>query len=191
MDPALPTNCSTNDSVIGGLHGVIFHGVERIKSAQVLTALGCSANKEQEGKRIKSAMRGHGWLGPKVMRFADGSCGSGYWRPWRPVSQVDASDEAALAQSLALAQTLGEELEVSLPEELQDGCRLGIRWARGVLRKPVDPDNGNLLRAQGTAANLMVGSQLRADEARLRRQQSGDVLDRLEKLLGKPNGLFP
>src|SRR5262249_61751659 len=80
------------DNVIGGLHGVIFHGVERIKSAQVLTALGCSANKEQEGKRIKSAMRRHGWLGPKVMRFADGSCGSGYWRPWRPVSQVNASD---------------------------------------------------------------------------------------------------
>ena len=40
------------DSVIGGLHGVIFHGVERIKSAQALAALGCSANKEQEGKRL-------------------------------------------------------------------------------------------------------------------------------------------
>src|SRR5262249_51378612 len=91
------------DSVIGSLHGVIFHGVERIKSAQVLAALGCAANKEQEGKRIKSAMHRRGWVGPKVMRFADGSCGSGYWRPWRPVSQVDASDEAALAQPLALA----------------------------------------------------------------------------------------
>jgi len=121
------------DSVIGSLHGVIFHGVERIKSAQVLAALGCSANKEQEGKR----------------------------------------------------------LEVSLPEELQDGCRLGIRWARAVLRKQVDPDNGNLLRAQGTAATLMVGSQLRADEARLRRQQSGDVLDRLEKLLRETEAKIP
>src|SRR5262249_34112332 len=107
------------------------------------------------------------------------------------VSQVDASDEAALAQPLALAQPSGPGSEASLPEELQDGCRLGIRWARGVLRKPVDPDNGNLLRAQGTAANLMVGSQLRADEARLRRQQSGDVLDRLEKLLRKTEATIP
>jgi len=60
-----------------------------------------------------------------------------------------------------------------------------------VLRKPVDPDNGNLLRAQGTAAALMVGSQLRADEARLRRQQSGDVLDRLEKLLRETEATIP
>ena len=43
------------DSVIGSLHGVIFHGVERIKSAQVLAALGCSANKEQEGKLASRA----------------------------------------------------------------------------------------------------------------------------------------
>ena len=59
------------------------------------------------------------------------------------------------------------------------------------MRKPVDPDNGNLLRAQGTAANLMVGSQLRADEARLRRQQSGDVLDRLERLLRQTEQSIP
>ena len=202
MQPPVPTSAPTSsaqeflpvgqwDSVIDSLHGVIFHGVERIKSAQALAALGCSANKEQEGKRIKSAMRRHGWLGPKVMRFADGSCGSGYWRPLQAVPRVGANSEAALAQPLALTQPLGPGSEASLPEELQDGCRLGIRWARGVLRKPVDPDNGNLLRAQGTAAALMVGSQLRADEARLRRQQSGDVLDRLEKLLRETEAKIP
>ena len=59
------------------------------------------------------------------------------------------------------------------------------------MRKAVDPDNGNLLRAQGTAANLMVGSQLRADEARLRRQQSGDVMDRREKLLRETERSIP
>src|SRR6516225_7440638 len=130
MDP-VPTSAPTPserkmlepdrwDEVISNLSGKVHRGVERIKSAQALAALGCSANKEQEGKRIKSAMRRHGWLGPKVMRFADGSCGSGYWRPRRPVSQVDASDEATLAQRLALAQPFGPGSEASLPEELQD-----------------------------------------------------------------------
>ena len=94
-----------------------------------------------------------------------------------------------LVESIQAAEI--DEERTSLPEELQDGCRLGIGWARAVLRKRVDPDNGNLLRAQGTAATLMVGSQLRADEARLRRQQSGDVLDRLEKLLRETEAKIP
>ena len=37
----------------------------------------------------------------------------------------------------------------------------------------------------------MVGSQLRADEARLRSQQSGDVLDRLERLLRQTEQSIP
>ena len=81
------------DEVIGRLSGKVHRGIEKIKSADVLAALGCSANKEQEGKRIKSAMRRHGWLGPKVMRFADGSCGSGYWRPLQAVPRVGANSE--------------------------------------------------------------------------------------------------
>jgi len=92
-----------------------------------------------------------------------------------------------LVESIQAAEI--DEERTSLPEELQDGCRLGIGWARAVLRKRVDPDNGNC--AQGTAATLMVGSQLRADEARLRRQQSGDVLDRLEKLLRETEAKIP
>ena len=182
------------DEVIGRLSGKVHRGIEKIKSAQVLAALKCSGNKEYGSKRAGIAMRSHGWLGPKMLRFADGTHGSGYWRPWHPVARADVDDEAASGQPSMSALPSGQSLalsEASLPEALEQNCRLGFGWARKVLCKPIDPDNGNLLRAQGQAATLMVTSQLRADEARLRRQQSGDVLDRLEKLLRETEATIP
>jgi hypothetical protein len=48
-----------------------------------------------------------------------------------------------------------------------------------ILRIPTDRGDGNLLRAQTTAAGLAVNAQLRADENRLRHR----AVDRLPELL--------
>jgi hypothetical protein len=51
------------------------------------------------------------------------------------------------------------------------------------LRIPVDPTDGNLTRSQVTAAIGAVNAQLRADEQQLRRKRTGDVLERLLKVI--------
>jgi len=52
-----------------------------------------------------------------------------------------------------------------------------------VLRLPLDPTDGNLIRSQVTAAIGAVNAQLRADEQQLRRKRTGDVFERLLKII--------
>jgi hypothetical protein len=72
-----------------------------------------------------------------------------------------------------------EGLGGELPEVLEAVTRSGLRKLAQVLRKPLDVTDGNLLRAQVTAAGIAVNAQLRADEQRLRVKASGDALERL------------
>ena len=53
------------------------------------------------------------------------------------------------------------------------------------MRIPVDPTDGNLTRSQVTAAIGAVNAQLRADEQQLRRKRTGDVFERLLKVIEK------
>jgi predicted lipid-binding transport protein (Tim44 family) len=52
-----------------------------------------------------------------------------------------------------------------------------------VLRLPLDPTDGNLIRSQVTAAIGAVNAQLRADEQQLKRKRTGDVFERLLKII--------
>jgi hypothetical protein len=54
-----------------------------------------------------------------------------------------------------------------------------------VLRVPLDPTDGNLVRSQVTAAIGAINAQLRADEQRLKRKAQGDVFKRLLKIIEK------
>jgi acetylornithine/succinyldiaminopimelate/putrescine aminotransferase len=60
---------------------------------------------------------------------------------------------------------------------------LGLEKLEQVLRIPTNHADGNLLRAQTTAAGIAVNAQLRADETRLRVKVQGDVLQRLLKAI--------
>jgi hypothetical protein len=60
---------------------------------------------------------------------------------------------------------------------------LGLEKLEQVLRIPTNHADGNLLRAQTTAAGIAVDAQLRADETRLRAKVTGDVLERLLKAI--------
>jgi len=172
------------ERILSSLKGVVFRGSERILTKHILDTLGANQELGQRismGKKISPIMKRLGWNGPISLRVPDPTSktgftsSTGFWRT-RGVPRPEAGEAPPDLPSLP-----GVELE--LPEALQDGAALGVTWSRTILRKKVDVDNAALLRAQGQAAALMVGSQLRADESRLKRQHDSDVLDRLEKLL--------
>jgi acyl-CoA reductase-like NAD-dependent aldehyde dehydrogenase len=71
--------------------------------------------------------------------------------------------------------------EGTLAAELQSVTQLGLQKIGQILRLPTDPHNGNVLRAQTTAAATAVNAQLRADETKMKQQQREDVLQELIK----------
>jgi len=182
------------EEILSNLQGAKLRGTERILTWQILDALGADealGQRVKVGKRIAPMMRKLGWHGPRSIRCPDSSSptgfssSTGYWRVKDALPRPAADGEAPLD----LPDGVGLELE--LPEALQDGAALGVRWSRAILRKRIDTENAALLRAQGQAAALMVTSQLRADESRLRRQRDNDVLDRLEKLVRQTERSIP
>jgi hypothetical protein len=97
---------------------------------------------------------------------------SGYWRlpsrPPQPAVNVDCEVDG---------------LTDDLPSALEQVTRLGLKKLERILRIPVDPTDGNLTRSQVTAAIGAVNAQLRADEQQLRRKRTGDVFERLLKVI--------
>jgi hypothetical protein len=185
---SVPTNESTNmlepvqwDAVLSRITGTVYRGTERISSNALLNLLGVDADpvlRQKVAKRLRSPMRRLGWTGPRAMRIpaenghAAGS--SGYWRlpsrPPQPAVNVDGEVDG---------------LTDDLPSALEQVTRLGLKKLERILRIPVDPTDGNLTRSQVTAAIGAVNAQLRADEQQLRRKRTGDVLERLLKIIEK------
>jgi hypothetical protein len=184
---SVPTNESTNmlepdqwDAVLSRIAGTLYRGTERISSNALLNALEVGPDpviRQKVAKRLRSYMRRLGWTGPRAMRIpaenghAAGS--SGYWRlPSRP-PQPDVSVDGEV----------GTGLSDDLPAALEQVTRLGLKKLERVLRVPLDPTDGNLVRSQVTAAIGAINAQLRADEQRLKRKAQGDVLERLLKII--------
>jgi hypothetical protein len=84
------------------------------------------------------------------------------------------------AQSALTTYVAATEL---LPRKLERVTLLGLEKLEQVLCIPTNHADGNLLRAQTTAAGIAVNAQLRADETRLRAKVQGDVLERLLKAI--------
>ena len=105
---------------------------------------------------------------------------SGYWRlPSRP-PQPDVNVDSDV-----------DGLTDDLPSALEQVTRLGLKKLERILRIPVDPTDGNLTRSQVTAAIGAVNAQLRADEQQLRRKTTGDVLQRLIKIIEEEKKKLP
>jgi hypothetical protein len=105
--------------------------------------------------------------------------------PFALVNAKSAIDESASANentspSARTEQSARAEL---LPRKLERVTMLGLEKLEQVLRIPTNHADGNLLRAQTTAAGIAVNAQLRADETRLRVKVQGDVLQRLLKAI--------
>ena len=170
------------DAVLSRITGTIYRGTERISSNALLNVLEVGPDpvtRQKVAKRLRAYMRRLGWTGPRAMRIsaenghAAGS--SGYWRlPSRP-PQPDASVDGDVDTGLS----------DDLPAALEQVTRLGLKKLEKVLRVPLDPTDGNLVRSQVTAAIGAVNAQLRADEHQLKRKSRGDVLERLLKIIEK------
>jgi len=78
-----------------------------------------------------------------------------------------------------------------LPAALEQVTRLGLKKLEKILRVPLDPTDGNLVRSQVTAAIGAINAQLRADEQQLRRKTQGDVLQRLIKIIEEEKKAHP
>jgi hypothetical protein len=62
---------------------------------------------------------------------------------------------------------------------------LGLQKLEQILRIPTNHADGNLLRAQVTAAGAAIHAQVRVDETKMRQRQQGDVLERLLKVMAE------
>jgi hypothetical protein len=81
-------------------------------------------------------------------------------------------------------------LSDELPAALEQVTRQGLKKLSQILRVPLDPTDGNLVRSQVTAAGIAINSQLKADEQRLRTKQTGDVFARLLKVIEQEKRLL-
>lgn len=78
-----------------------------------------------------------------------------------------------------------------LAQDLEDASGLALDWLRRVLAVPIDEEAGPLLRAQASAAQTVLNTQLRADALRLRSMRQDKVLETLAKLLREKEALVP
>src|SRR5262245_16265385 len=176
------------DAVLSRVSGTVYRGTERISSNALLNLLEVDPDpvtRQKVAKRLRAPMRRLGWVGPRAMRIpaenghAAGS--NGYWRlpsrPPQPDARVEGEVEPALSDDL--------------PAGLEQVTRLGLKKLARVLRVPLDITDGNLVRSQVTAAIGAINAQLRADEQQLRRKRTGDVLERLLKIIEEEKKKIP
>jgi hypothetical protein len=149
--------------------GALVRGEQRITTHELLAVhLGVPIT-DQACRRLRRVMRDLGWRGPRRMRLGERTT-NGYWR------YPTAGPPAIIQQGSAL-DTTGENGALAL--ELEAVTRLGLQKLDHILRLPTDPSNGNVLRAQTTAAATAVNAQLRADETKMKQVQKGDMLAQL------------
>ena len=175
------------NSALSSITGTRVRGTERVSTAYCLDLLEVGPDpvlRQKVGKRLRSPMRRLGWTGPRAMRIpaenghAAGS--SGYWRLASRPPQPDASVDGGV-----------DGLSDDLPAALEQVTRLGLKKLERILRVPLDPTDGNLVRSQVTAAIGAINAQLRADERQLRRKTQGDVLQRLIKIIEEEKKAHP
>ena len=78
-----------------------------------------------------------------------------------------------------------------LPIALEQVTRLGQKKLARVLRAPLDPTGWQPGSGSGDSGARSLNAQLRADEQQLKRKTTGDVLERLMRLVEKQEKLIP
>src|SRR5215813_14792728 len=165
------------NSALSSITGTLVRGTERVATKDVLAFLGLPDSKT---KRLAQAMRAHGWSGPKSMRFTDAS----------GKSVVASGYERKPGQSAAVVAPVGD-VSGDLPSKLEAVTRLALREVGKVLKAPFDASDGVLTRNKVTAAGIAINGQLKADGQQLRRKRTGDVLERLLKLIEEEKKKIP
>jgi hypothetical protein len=153
--------------------GALVRDEQRITTHELLTVhLGVPVT-DQACRRLRRVMRDLGWRGPRRMRLGERTT-NGYWR-YPTVGPPSMIREESVMDAPVEQTTLAIELEAV--------TRLGLQTLDHILRLPTDPENGNILRAQTTAAATAVNAQLRADETKMKQVQKGDMLAQLIEIM--------
>jgi hypothetical protein len=165
-----PTNWHQALACVTGAH---VRGEQRITTHELLTVhLGVPIT-DQNGRRLRRVMHDLGWQGPRRMRWGRRTT-NGYWRHPTAGPPAVVQEEPVMKASVE-KNTLAVELEAV--------TRLGLQKLDHILRLPTDPGNGNILRAQTTAAATAVNAQLRADETKMKQVEKGDIIARLLEIM--------
>jgi len=181
--------------ILSRVTGELVRGEQRVSTRELITVHLKVRETDHNYRRLKNIMRDLGWQGPKLMRWGK-QCLSGYWRhPTVGAAQPSSPDDHPVCAQLAPVtvdrslvvdgNVLAEGVPREMANELEEVTRLALRKIGQILQLPTDRTDGNILRAQTSAAATAINAQLRADEARLRQKSEGDVLDRLLKAIGK------
>jgi hypothetical protein len=172
-DGSMTTDPANWHQVLACVTGALVGGEQRITTHELLTVhLGVPVT-DQNSRRLRRVMRDLGWRGPRRMRWGKRTT-NGYWRH-PTVGPPAVVQEEPVVEASVEKNTLAIELEAV--------TRLGLQKLDHILRLPTDPGNGNILRAQTTAAATAVNAQLRADETKMKQVQKGDVIARLLKIM--------
>ena len=107
--------------------------------------------------------------------------------PAEPLLDEPISADAQIGSPPALVQTAEAAMPAQeiLPRKLEAVTLLGLQKLEQILRIPTNHADGNLLRAQVTAAGAAIHAQVRVDETKMRQKQQGDVLERLLKVMAE------
>jgi hypothetical protein len=165
----------TNDptdwhQALARVSGQLVRGEQRVTTHELLTVhLGVPVT-DRNCRRLRRVMRELGWHGPRLMRWGKKTL-HGYWR--HPTVGLP-----AIVREEPVAEVTTVERETLAPE-LERVTLLGLQKLEQILRIPTDRGDGNLLRAQTSAAGLAVNVQMRVDEARLKQVRSKDIMERL------------
>jgi hypothetical protein len=176
--------------ILSRVTGQLVRGEQRATTRELITVHLKVHETHRNYRHLRNVMRELGWRGPKLMRWGK-QCLSGYWRhPTVGAPQPCPREEPAHLVPSRVDRDLAVDsnaLEGGVPremaKELEEVTRLALQKVGQILRLPTDRTDGNILRAQTSAAATAINAQLRADEARLRAKTEGDVLDRLLKAI--------
>ena len=172
MDGSMATDPTNWHQALACVTGALVRGEQRITTHELLTVhLGVPIT-DQNGRRLRRVMHDLGWRGPRRMRWGKRTT-NGYWR--HPTAGPPAVVREEPAEASVEQNTLASELEAV--------TQLGLQKLDHILRLPTDPSNGNILRAQTTAAATAVNAQLRADETKMKQVQKGDMLAKLLEIM--------
>jgi hypothetical protein len=172
-DGSMPTDPVNWHQALACVTGAHVRGEQRITTHELLTVhLGVPIT-DQNGRRLRRVMHDLGWQGPRRMRWGRRTT-NGYWRHPTAGPPAVVQEEPVMKASVE-KNTLAVELEAV--------TRLGLQKLDHILRLPTDPGNGNILRAQTTAAATAVNAQLRADETKMKQVEKGDIIARLLEIM--------
>jgi hypothetical protein len=164
--------------------GMLVRGEERITSHELLTKHLAVPVTDRAARRLRRVMRRLGWR-PRKLRFGN-ETRNGYCRnPGAAVPTIRQAPALISAPHTNERATIERPTTGNMADELAVVAELGLRNLWNILSAPIDHDDGPLLRAKNAAAQTALYAQLRADENRLRQQQSNDRLAKLVEIIAQ------